>query len=83
MNVWLWSALALLLGFIPCGWVLLRGGKMDALVALQMASGLCALSLLLLAQGLDRPSFLDISLAAALLGYPTTLLFAHFFERWL
>jgi multisubunit Na+/H+ antiporter MnhF subunit len=83
MNIWFWSALGLLIGFIPCGWVVARARSMDALVALQMAAGNCALILLLLAQGMGRPSFFDIALAFALLTYPATLLFAHFFERWL
>lgn len=83
MNFWLWAALLLLLGFLPCGWVILRADPMDALVALQLATGLGTLVLLLIAQGLGRPSFFDIGLALALLGFPSTLLFAHFFERWL
>ncbi|HEY2800290.1 MAG TPA: monovalent cation/H+ antiporter complex subunit F [Chthoniobacterales bacterium] len=83
MNIWLWSALGLVLGFVPCGWVITRARMMGSLVALQMAAGICTLVLLLIAQGLHRPSFLDIPLAFVLLTYPATLLFAHFFERWL
>ncbi|HEX3818042.1 MAG TPA: monovalent cation/H+ antiporter complex subunit F [Chthoniobacterales bacterium] len=83
MNFWLWAALVMVLGFVPCGWVILRGKNIEGLVALQMATGLATLALLLIAQGLHRPSFFDLALALALLGVPSTLLFAHFFERWL
>jgi multisubunit Na+/H+ antiporter MnhF subunit len=83
MNLWLWTALALVLAVIPCGWVVVRSAPIDGLVALQAATGICTLVLLLIAQGLNRPSFYDIPLALALLGFPATILFAHFFERWL
>ncbi|HEY5037097.1 MAG TPA: monovalent cation/H+ antiporter complex subunit F [Chthoniobacterales bacterium] len=83
MNLWLWAAFALALGFLPCGWVIVRGKNIDGLVALQMATGLTTLALLLIAQGMHRPSFFDLALALALLSVPSTLLFAHFFERWL
>ncbi|HEY1582901.1 MAG TPA: monovalent cation/H+ antiporter complex subunit F [Chthoniobacterales bacterium] len=83
MNLWLWAALFLALGSVPCGWVILRAELTDALVALQFATVLGTLALLLIAQGLQRPSFFDIALTLALLGFPATLLFSHFFERWL
>jgi multisubunit Na+/H+ antiporter MnhF subunit len=83
MNGWLWAALVLVVGVAPCVLVIARGGSADGLVALQLATGLCTLTLLLVAQGLGRPSFYDLALALALLGVPATLLFAHFLERWL
>lgn len=83
MNLWLWTATAFALGALPCGWVILRGKTMESLVAVQAATALIVLALLLVAQGLHRPSFYDLSLALALLGLPASLLFAHFFERWL
>ncbi len=83
MNLWLIAALAILLVVIPCGFVLIRAPVMDAVVALQFATGAGVLALVLIAIGLGRPSFLDIALTLALLSYPATLLFAHFLERWL
>jgi multisubunit Na+/H+ antiporter MnhF subunit len=83
MNIWLWASLGLVVALVPCGWVLCRAEVMDGVVALQAATGISALALLLIAQGLERPSFYDISLAMVLLGFPSTILFAHFFERWL
>ena len=83
MNPWLLAALGLLLGFVPCGWVLVRASTMERFVAMQMAGILTPLILLLLARGFGQPTFCDLALAVALLGFPAGLLFAHFFERWL
>lgn len=83
MNLWQFAALALLLGFVPCGWVLARAKTMERFVAMQMAGTLTSLILLLLAQGFGQPTFCDLALAFALLSFPAGLLFAHFFERWL
>lgn len=83
MNAWLWSALLIAVGILPCVWVMLFGSSMDALIALQCGSTISLLSLLLLGQGLSRPCFVDVSILLVLLLYPAGLLFAHFFERWL
>ncbi|OYV35073.1 MAG: hypothetical protein B7Z80_19495 [Rhodospirillales bacterium 20-64-7] len=83
MNIWLFAALLLLLGLIPCMIVVLRAGLMAAIAAAQLATVLAVLILLLLAQGYGRPSFADLAFALALLSLPSGLLFAHFFERWL
>lgn len=83
MNVWLWAALAFALVLVPCGVAMLRVPLADALVTLQFATAVSVLLLTLVAIGLHRPSFLDIALTLALLAYPGSLLFAHFFERWL
>jgi multisubunit Na+/H+ antiporter MnhF subunit len=40
------------------------------------------LILLLIAQGIHRPPFFDLALAAALLSFAGGLVFARFFERW-
>ncbi len=81
MNFWLVAALALLLGFVPCGGMLARAKTMERFVAMQMAGTLTSLILLLLAQGPGQPSFCDLALAFALLTFPAGLLFAHFYER--
>ena len=82
MNVWLIAALALILGLVPCGIVVFREPPMDRLVALELASVLSSLVLLLLAQGFHRPPFFDLALALALLSFAGGLVFARFFERW-
>ena len=59
LNIWLGAALLLMLGLIPCGIVIISAPLMERLVALEMAGVVCALILLLLAQGLARPSLYD------------------------
>ncbi len=83
MNPWLIGAGVLMLAWIPCGIVALRGDAMDRLVALEMAGVFAALIVLLLAEGMQRPSVFDLALALALLSLPSGLVFAHFLGRWL
>ena len=82
MNVWLVAALFLLLGLIPCAIVGFREPPMDRLVALELASVITCLVLLLLAQGIHRPPFFDLALALGLLSFAGGLVFARFLERW-
>jgi multisubunit Na+/H+ antiporter MnhF subunit len=82
-NIWFTAAAGLMVGLIPCLIVILRAELMEAVVAMQLASTLGVLIVLLLSQGYGRPSFADLSLALAFLSLPSGLLFAHFFERWL
>jgi multisubunit Na+/H+ antiporter MnhF subunit len=83
LNPWLIAATVLILGLIPCGVVIARKSAADGLAALQLAGILTTLATLLLAAGFHRPTVADISMALALLTYPSSLLFAHFLERWL
>lgn len=81
--VWLAGAFALLLGFLPCGWMALAGSIVDRVVAAQIATVLTSLVLLLVAAATSYPSFGDLALTLVLLSLPGTLVFAHFLERWL
>jgi multisubunit Na+/H+ antiporter MnhF subunit len=83
MNIWFGSTIAFVLITMPCLILLIRLPLIDALVVLQFGTGACVLALTVLAIALNRPSFLDIALTLAMLSYPASLLFAHFFERWL
>ncbi|HEV7664177.1 MAG TPA: monovalent cation/H+ antiporter complex subunit F [Chloroflexota bacterium] len=83
MNLWLAATLGLLLALIPCGVVVLRGGRFDRLVALQLATLVTVLALVTLAIGLERSSYTDLALTLALLAFPGTLAFAITLERWL
>lgn len=82
MNLWLIAALALLVGLVPCSIVIYKEAPMDRLVGLELASVIVCLILLLIAQGIHRPPFFDLALAAALLSFAGGLVFARFFERW-
>ena len=84
MNVWLVAATVLLLGLVPCCWVLLRGKVNDALVAVELASTLVTLVLLLLAEGFHRSSYFELSIVLAALSFVGSLLFVRFVgDRWL
>ncbi len=83
MNVWLIAATALTLGMGPCGFVCVRGRTMDRLVALELAGILTPLVVVLMAEGFDCVLLYDVALSLALLSVSSTLLLAHFLERWL
>lgn len=83
MNVWLWGATALLLGFVPCAWLSLRASRIDALVGLQTAGTVTALTLILLSQGFHRASYMGVALALPFVGFVGTLLIARFMGRHL
>lgn len=83
MNAWLIAALVMLLGFIPCGIMLWRATRMDALVGLNLAGVLATLELVLLAEGTHRSPFFDLALVLALLQFAGGLVFVRFLEHWL
>jgi multisubunit Na+/H+ antiporter MnhF subunit len=83
VNVWLVAATVLLVGLIPCGWVLLRGRLLDALVALELASTLVTIVLVLLAEGFHRSSYFTLPLVLAAASFVGGLVFVRFLgERW-
>ena len=83
MNVWLWGATGLLVGFVPCGWVALRATRVDAVVGLQTAASVTTLVLVLLAEGFQRPTYMTLPLALVFLNVVGTLIFARFLGRHL
>ncbi|HKF80217.1 MAG TPA: monovalent cation/H+ antiporter complex subunit F [Thermoleophilaceae bacterium] len=82
MNAWLIAATVMLFGLGPCIWIVMRGSRISALVALELASTLTTLTLLLIAQGLHRDPFADLALVSALLSFAGSLTFVRFLERW-
>ena len=82
MNVWLTAATVLLFGLAPCIWTVMRGSRVSGVIALQLASTLTTLTLLLIAQGLHRDSFADLALVSALMSFAGALAFVRFLERW-
>jgi multisubunit Na+/H+ antiporter MnhF subunit len=83
VNIWLWGATALLLGFLPCGWIAIRETRVDALVALELAGTLTTLTLVLLAEGFNRASYYTVPVALAFLSLVGALLVARFLGRHL
>ena len=82
MNAWLVAATVMMLALLPCLWVCVRKPPIDALVALELASTITTLVLVLLAQGYRRDPFMDLALVSALLSFAGALAFARFLERW-
>ncbi len=81
MNAW-WVAAALFaLALIPCLAVGLRGPVGQRLVALEMAGTVESLLLLVLAEAMGRPAFMDLGLSMGLLTYGGGLVFARFLEQ--
>ena len=82
MNAWLVTAVVLLVGLLPCLYVMLRCSIVGALAALELASTVTTLVLLCIAQGLQRDPFFDLALVSAVLSFAGSLTFARFLERW-
>lgn len=84
MNGWLWAAAAtLVVGLLPCIWVAMRDSILSALAALQLASTVTTITLVLIAQGVHRDPFMDLAVVSAVLSFAGSLTFARFLERWL
>lgn len=81
MNAWLASATVLLLCLVPCGAVAVRGTRMEALVALELAATLTTVVLVLLAQGFQRSAYYGVALAAAAGAFVANLIFLRFMDR--
>jgi multicomponent Na+:H+ antiporter subunit F len=82
VNAWLISATVLLFGLGPCIWIVMRGSRISGLIALQLASTLTTLTLLLIAQGLHRDPYADLALVSSILSFAGSLTFVRFLERW-
>lgn len=83
MNAWLWAAAAMLAALLPCGITVFRGDDADRLIGLEMTALIIILELVLLAEGIHRPSFYDLPLTLAILSLGGGLVFARFLQRWL
>lgn len=83
MNVWMIAALAMLGCMVPCFVALISGDPVRRLIALEAASVMTVLELLLLMEGYHRVPFVDMALTLTLLSFGAGLVFARFLERWL
>ncbi|MBV9453852.1 MAG: hypothetical protein JOZ19_07010 [Rubrobacter sp.] len=82
MNAWVLAAIVLVLGgIVPCLLVSLRGSAMEGLVALELGGVISALVFLLLAEGFQRQSFVDLALMLAVLSFVGALAFVRYVER--
>lgn len=83
MNAWLITALGLLPPLIAAVVCAGRDAVAQRLVAIQFATSLSVLLLVVLDFAFDQSSSMDLALTLALLSLPGTLLLALFQERWL
>jgi multisubunit Na+/H+ antiporter MnhF subunit len=81
MNGWLDAALVATLLLVPCGCVAARATIADAVVALEAASSVAVLALMLLAEGLHETFLWDLAIVLAALQLPGALLFTRTLER--
>jgi multicomponent Na+:H+ antiporter subunit F len=81
MNEWQIAATALIAALPVCGWICMRRSLAEGVVALQLASTIASLALLVLAEGEGRQPFADLALVLAALSFAGTLVFLRFLER--
>ena len=79
MNAWLVaSAVLLTLGLPPCLWLVCRRTPQQRLTGVNLAATMCSALLLLLAEGFNRSSYVDVPLVLVALAPAGTLVFTRF-----
>lgn len=82
-NAWLIAAVLLLppllIAILGCG----RGAIHTRLIAVELATSLAIVLLIVLSFAFDQSSSIDLALTLAVLTMPGTMLLALFQERWL
>jgi multisubunit Na+/H+ antiporter MnhF subunit len=81
--MWSLTAVALLISMVGPFLRCIRGDAVSRLVALEAASSICVIILLVLCVDYHREPFVDLALTLALLTFGAGLVFARFLERWL
>jgi multisubunit Na+/H+ antiporter MnhF subunit len=81
MSLWLVSAAVLVVLLVPLAAVAAFGTPDDGLVALELASVLVTVALLLMAEGLDRQIFGDLAVVLAVGAFAGSLAYAVLLER--
>jgi multicomponent Na+:H+ antiporter subunit F len=81
MNVWLVTALVVLVAMLPLIAAALRRPAVRGLPALQVAGVNTSLAFAMLAIGIGRRLFIDLALICGLLGFAGTVAFAAALER--
>lgn len=83
MNAFTVAALALVVGWLPLLYVIVRHRAIDGLVALELAGTVAVLVLLCLAEGFHRSFEYGVAVIAAVLSWLSGMTFARFLGRWL
>jgi multisubunit Na+/H+ antiporter MnhF subunit len=79
--VWLVAALALLPALLACGIVCFRSPALSGLVAVELASAISVVELMLFSEGMHRQPFIDLALVLAVMGFVGSLAFARLMEH--
>jgi multicomponent Na+:H+ antiporter subunit F len=83
VNEWLIASTALLVLLLLAGLLAMRGALLERLVAMQLASTIGVIALVLLAQGFERDVYFDIAVVTAAMSFVGTLFYVRAFEEWL
>ena len=83
MNAFTVAAVALVAGWIPLGYVMLRRRALDGLIALELAGTIAVLVLLCLAEGFHRSFEYGVAVIAAVLSWLSGMVFTRLLGRWL
>lgn len=83
MSAWSAALIGLMPPFAAACCAALFGSTVRRLAAVELATSLGVLILVLVSFESGEPSFIDLALTLAFLALPGTLLYAHFLERWL
>lgn len=83
MNPWMLALLAWMPALLIPLWVAFQGRLMQRLVAVQLATNLTILLLVIAGFAFDESYLVDLPLTLAMLSLPSTVMFAVFIERWL
>ena len=83
MTPWMAATIVLVPALAIPALAACRGSTAERLVAVQLATCVATLILVLMTFAFDQSSFVDLALTLALLTLPGTLIIATFLERWL
>jgi multisubunit Na+/H+ antiporter MnhF subunit len=81
MSIWMTGAVVLVALLVPLAAVAALGSPDDGLVALQMASVVAAVALLLMAKALHRELLADLALVLGVASFVGGLAYATLLER--
>ncbi|HEX4142795.1 MAG TPA: monovalent cation/H+ antiporter complex subunit F [Pirellulales bacterium] len=84
MNIWAVATIVILIAMAPAAVLLARTRRLiEWYIAMQWAGTLGVLLLVAMARVVERPAFIDLALALALVDYVSSLLLVTVIERWL
>jgi multisubunit Na+/H+ antiporter MnhF subunit len=81
LSIWMTGAVVLVALLVPLAAVAALGSPDDGLVALQMASVVATVALLLMAKALDREILADLALVLGVASFVGGLAYATLLER--